>query len=69
MFGILPEGVAAGQQRSSPGPVLGFVRLTWCTCGECGSYMHYFIGVCVMSDENKIRSGIVWYIPGVRFCL
>ena len=48
MFGILPEGVAAGQQRSSPGPVLGFVRLTWCTCGECGSYIHalFYRSVC-----------------------
>ena len=28
IYGILPEGVAQGQQRSSPGLMLGYVRLT-----------------------------------------
>ena len=53
---ILSEGVEGGQQRSSPGLVLGFVRLTWCTCGGCSSYIHHDENFC----SSIYYSNMMW---------
>ena len=59
IYGILPEGVA-GQQRSSPGLELGFVRLIRCTCGGCSSY------ICTMMRTSALRTLYLVYVFYMR---
>ena len=62
---ILPEGVAVGQLRSSPGLVLGLVLLKSYTtqhCSACSSYIHR-TGSSALPTINTSRRQK--YVPGI----